>query len=119
VRGILVRTDAWRALDGLDSALAGADEGLDLGVRARLRGGRVVLAPQAFVAIADPDRTDAPTLGDRFEPVGVRRAYGRRTAQLHRRLVYAPAVAVPLHWLSCCRWRSSARSPCSSASVRR
>lgn len=100
VRGILVRTDAWRALDGLDSALAGADEGLDLGVRARLRGGRVVLAPQAFVAIADPDRTDPPTLGDRFEPVGVRRAYGLRTAQLHRRLVYAPAVAVPLHWLS-------------------
>jgi hypothetical protein len=79
----------WRALTKASTSVC-----------ARLRGGRVVLAPQAFVAIADPDRTDPPTLGDRFEPVGVRRAYGRRTAQLHRRLVYAPAVAVPLHWLS-------------------
>jgi len=34
VRGILVRADAWRALGGIDPALAGADEGLDLGVRA-------------------------------------------------------------------------------------
>ncbi|QOC26161.1 MULTISPECIES: glycosyltransferase [Microbacterium] len=100
VRGILVRTDAWRALGGLDTALAGADEGLDLGVRARLRGGRVVLAPQAIVAIADADRSDPPALGDRFEPEGVRRAYAQRTAQLHRRLAYAPAAAVPLHWLS-------------------
>ncbi|KTS02822.1 glycosyl transferase, partial [Microbacterium testaceum] len=29
-----------------------------------------------------------------------RRAFAERTAQLHRRLVYAPAAAVPLHWLS-------------------
>ena len=31
VRGILVRADAWRRLGGIDRALAGADEGLDLG----------------------------------------------------------------------------------------
>ncbi|MFK4836175.1 glycosyltransferase family 2 protein, partial [Microbacterium sp. ZW T2_14] len=39
VRGILVRSDAWSRLGGLDRGLAGADEGLDLGVRARLAGG--------------------------------------------------------------------------------
>ncbi|MFC0195952.1 glycosyltransferase family 2 protein, partial [Microbacterium arthrosphaerae] len=52
VRGILVRTDAWRRLGGLDRGLAGADEGLDLGVRARLAGGRVSLVPGALVATA-------------------------------------------------------------------
>src|SRR6187431_2031921 len=31
VRGILVRADSWRVLGGLDPALRGADEGLDLG----------------------------------------------------------------------------------------
>ena len=42
VRGILVRADAWRELGGLDPALRGADEGLDLGVRARLSDARVL-----------------------------------------------------------------------------
>src|SRR5688572_20215784 len=40
VRGMLARADAWRALGGLDPALLGADEGLDLGVRAHLAGAR-------------------------------------------------------------------------------
>lgn len=44
VRGILVRADAWRTLSGIDRGLSGADEGLDLGVRARLAGSRVLLA---------------------------------------------------------------------------
>ncbi len=88
VRGILVRADAWKGLGGLDRALAGADEGLDLGVRARLRGGRVVLAPTAIVSVS------------RHETSPMRTAYRQRTAQLHRRLTYSPAAAVPLHWLS-------------------
>ncbi|MFT4213946.1 MAG: glycosyltransferase, partial [Microbacterium sp.] len=87
VRGILVRADAWQRLHGIDRALAGADEGLDLGVRARLAGSRVVLAPLAIIAVGGADG-------------GMRTAYAQRTAQLHRRLVYAPAAAVPLHWLS-------------------
>lgn len=98
VRGLLVRTDAWRALHGVDPGLAGADEGLDLGVRARLAGGRVTLAPTALVAVAG-DGVAGPVTGDDFVP-RVRREYARRTAQLHRRLVYAPPVAVALHWLS-------------------
>ncbi len=88
VRGILVRSDAWAQLGGLDAGLAGADEGLDLGIRARLRGGRIVLSPGAVVAVSA--RVVTP----------VRVAYAQRTAQLHRRLAYAPAVAVPLHWLT-------------------
>lgn len=88
VRGILIRSDAWARLGGVDRALAGADEGLDLGVRARLRGGRIVLASGAVLAVSAREVTP------------VRVAYARRTAQLHRRLAYAPAAAVPLHWLT-------------------
>lgn len=88
VRGILVRSDAWAQLGGVDRALAGADEGLDLGIRARLHGGRIVLAPSAVVAVSA--RVVTP----------IRVAYAQRTAQLHRRLAYAPAVAVPFHWLT-------------------
>src|SRR6478736_8453438 len=52
VRGILIRTAMWESLGGLDAGLAGADEGLDLGVRARLAGARVSLVPSALVATA-------------------------------------------------------------------
>ncbi len=98
VRGLLVRVAEWRALGGIDPALSGADEGLDLGVRARLAGGRVALAPTALVAVAG-DGVAGPPGGEDFW-AHVRRSYASRTAQLHRRLVYAPAAAVPLHWLS-------------------
>jgi GT2 family glycosyltransferase len=92
VRGVLLRSDA-RAHLLPDPALAGADEGLDMGVRARLGGRRVALAPGA--------RVHAPVAG--MAGVSQRpmaQAYAVRTAQLHRRLAYAPAWAVPLHWLS-------------------
>lgn len=98
VRGILVRAEAWTRLGGIDRALAGADEGLDLGVRARLAGARVSLVPTAIVAVAGDGVAGLPT------PVTSQRRrraiYAERRAQLHRRLVYAPALAVPLHWLS-------------------
>lgn len=98
VRGILVRAEAWTRLGGIDRALAGADEGLDLGVRARLAGARVSLVPTALVAVAGDGVAGLPT------PVTSQRRrraiYAERRAQLHRRLVYAPALAVPLHWLS-------------------
>jgi hypothetical protein len=94
VRGILVRREAWRTLAGLDPALAGADEGLDLGVRARLAGGRVTLVPNARIAVAGDGVASLPA-----RRAG-RRAFAVRTAELHRRLSYAPPLAVPLHWLS-------------------
>ncbi len=98
VRGLLVRADAWRSLDGLDPALDGADEGLDLGVRSRLAGGRVALAPTAIVAVAG-DGVAGDAAGDDVA-TRARTAYARRSAQLHRRLVYAAPGVVALHWLS-------------------
>ncbi|WEK62721.1 MAG: glycosyltransferase [Candidatus Microbacterium colombiense] len=101
IRGMLIRAEVRDALRP-DPALAGADEGLDLGVRARLGGGRVVLAPSARVSAA-PDGPAALPLG------GARRAFVSRLAQLHRRLAYAPGPAVPLHWLTLlplALWRS-------------
>lgn len=96
VRGLLVRRDAWTALGGLDPALGGADEGLDLGVRARLAARLVAVVPAARVAVAG----DGVAAMARGRKRARRRAFANRTAQLHRRLVYAPAPAVALHWLS-------------------
>ncbi|MFT4157046.1 MAG: glycosyltransferase [Microbacterium sp.] len=92
VRGILIRSEVRDALRP-DPALAGADEGLDLGVRARLGGGRVVLAPSARIAV-HPDGLAALPAGDS------KRAYVTRVAQLHRRLAYAPALALVPQWLA-------------------
>ncbi len=95
IRGALVRAGAWRELGGLDPALAGADEGLDLGVRARLAGGRVTVVPGAVVTVATEAGTSLPAARRRG-----RRAYASRRAALQRRFAYAPAAAVPLHALS-------------------
>ncbi len=98
IRGVLVRIDAWRELEGIDRALAGADEGLDLGVRARLTGARVLLVPSALVAVSGDGVAALPsslTAARRR-----RRAFASRVAQLHRRLAYAPPPAVPFLWLA-------------------
>ena len=95
VRGLLIRSG--RRLRP-DPGLGGRDEGLDLGIRARLAGGRIVLAAGARIAVDDAGAEG--TASD---------AFARRRAQLHRRLSYAPAIAVPLHWLSLlplALWRS-------------
>lgn len=96
VEGALVRRAVWHAIDGLDPGLPSTDAGLDLGIRTRLAGHRVVRVPAAFV-----------TRGRRPEDVGRRRPANARvrrrlarTAQLHRRFVYAPGIMVPIHWLS-------------------
>ncbi len=109
VRGLLVRADLWRTLRGVDPALGGADEGLDLGVRARLAGHRVSLVPTARVAVAGDGVAGLPAAPTRR--ARRRRAYARRLAQIHRRLAYAPAAAVPLHLLSLiplALWRAAA-----------
>lgn len=96
VAGSLVRRSVWHELGGLDAGLPSADSGLDLGVRARLAGHRVVRVPGARVAVAR-----RPEDIGRRKPASERtRRRIARTAQLHRRLVYAPALAVPIHWLS-------------------
>ncbi|WP_029149310.1 glycosyltransferase [Microbacterium indicum] len=85
-RGVLLRADVR---DGLapDPALLGADEGLDMGVRARLGARRVALAPASRVAV-EPSRQ-----------LPLTRSYVSRVARLHRRLAYAPAVWLPFAWL--------------------
>lgn len=98
IRGVLVRADVWRALGGIDPALAGADEGLDLGVRAWLAGFRVELVPTARVAAAGDGVAGLAEVTSRAR--ARRQAYAVRVAQLHRRLAYAPGIAVPLHWLA-------------------
>lgn len=92
IRGMLIRAETTGRLLP-DPGLGGADEGLDLGVRARLAGGRVTLAPGARVSVS-PDGPAALPQGQ------APRTYVTRLAQLHRRLAYAPAAVVPLHWLS-------------------
>lgn len=93
--GMLVRRDVFMQLGGFDPGLPSADAGLDFSIRARLAGHRVIGVPAARVSSAGP----AELFGRRSVSVGAQ-ARIRRTAQLHRRLVYAPPLAVPLHWLT-------------------
>jgi GT2 family glycosyltransferase len=93
--GMLVRRQVWTALGGFDPGLPSVDAALDFAVRARLAGHRVVGVPSARVASAGP----AELFGRRSLSAGAQNRI-RRSAQLHRRLVYAPALAVPLHWLT-------------------
>ena len=82
--GMLVRRTVFAALGGFDPGLPTVDAALDLCIRARLAGHRVIAVPAARVA--------SDTQPPRFGAV--------RAAQLHRRLVYAPPLAVPLLWLT-------------------
>ncbi|HEU4756799.1 MAG TPA: glycosyltransferase [Agromyces sp.] len=96
--GMLVRHAVWRRLGGLDPALPTVDDGLDLGVRARLAGHRVVAVPSARIRYADGGIAGQGSV--RGGGAGRRRAREARAARLHRRLVYAPVALAPLHWLA-------------------
>lgn len=96
--GMLVRHTVWEQLGGFDPGLPAVDDALDFCVRARLAGWRVSLVPAARVLSAGRHAPGTAILGRRTSRS--RRASLARSAQLHRRLVYAPAPAVPLHWLS-------------------
>ncbi|RKR73260.1 glycosyltransferase family 2 protein [Frondihabitans australicus] len=93
--GMLVRRSVWTALGGFDPALPHIDASLDFSTRARLAGHRVVLVPGARVL-----SQGAPEDFGRKPGGHARRARLRRSAQLHRRLVYAAGAALPFHWLS-------------------
>ncbi|MDQ1583148.1 MAG: hypothetical protein QOF36_1202 [Microbacteriaceae bacterium] len=96
--GLIVRHALWNKLGGFDRGLPVLDDGLDLCVRVRLAGFRVVLVPSARIATAG----DGIAGANRSHKGSVRRRLirARRAAQLHRRMVYAPAAAVPIHWLT-------------------
>lgn len=94
--GMLIRRAMWDLLGGADPGLPTVDAGLDLSIRARLAGGRVIRVAGARVAVG-------PSVQDfaRRRPVpAAGRHHARRAAQLHRRLAYAPGAALPVHWLS-------------------
>lgn len=95
--GMLVRHDVWLQLDGFDPALPVYDDGLDFSVRARLAGYRVVVSPASRVQFAQLG-VAGPRV-DRSRRV-LRTAHRQaRTAQLHRRIAYAPALAAFLMWI--------------------
>lgn len=96
--GMLVRHELWRSLDGFDPALPTVDDGLDLGTRARLAGYRVVAVPEARIRFADEGIAGPGSV--RSGRAARRRAREARAARLHRRLAWAPAALVPLHWLA-------------------
>ena len=96
--GMLVRHRLWDELGGFDPALPAVDDALDFCVRARLAGHRVSLVPEARILSAGRRAPGTAVLGPKASRG--RRAQLARTAQLHRRLAYAPTLAVPLHWLS-------------------
>src|SRR5690554_3283798 len=93
--GMLVRRSLWSRLGGFDPGLPSIDSGLDFSIRARLAGFRVVLVPGARVATAG-----GPELFGRRSVSAATRHRIARAAQLHRRMVYAPAGVLLFHWLS-------------------
>ncbi|MGW9167687.1 glycosyltransferase [Agromyces sp. NPDC055658] len=95
---ILVRHSVWRTLGGFDPGLPTVDDALDLSIRARLAGHRVEVVPEAKVRFAGAG-VAGPETGPKARTTR-RRVRNTRAAQLHRRLVYAPLVLAPLHWLT-------------------
>jgi GT2 family glycosyltransferase len=94
--GMLVRREVWERLGGFDPGLPGVDAGLDFSIRARLAGFRVVRVAGSRVSRG----IQPEDLGRRRPLPGRGRIRLARTAQLHRRMAYAPAAALPFHWLS-------------------
>lgn len=96
--GLLVRHTVWNQLGGFDPALPAVDDSLDFCVRVRMAGHRVSVVAAARVASAG-DGVAGPDGSSKGRPRR-KRLRMERAAQLHRRLVYAPGWAVPIHWLS-------------------
>ncbi|QHC59462.1 glycosyltransferase family 2 protein [Rathayibacter sp. VKM Ac-2760] len=96
--GMLVRHTLWEELGGFDPGLPVVDDALDFSIRTRLAGHRVSRVPDARVVTAriGLQRPD----GRRIDSGERKRARQHRTAQLHRRLAYAPVALLVVHWLS-------------------
>ena len=94
-QGMLVRRSLFRALGGFDPGLPSVDSGLDFSIRARLAGYRVILVPGARVTTSGgPEHFGLRTVS------AARQLRVARSAQLHRRLVYARLFPLVVHWLS-------------------
>lgn len=90
--GMLVQSTVLRDLGGFDTGLSPLDGGLDLCVRARLAGHRVVVVPRAVIHVgAGPADWSA-----RKKLSGVAGHMLARRSWLYRRLVYAPLWLMPL-----------------------
>ena len=91
--GMLIQVDVFDALGGADPALDPLDAPLDLGVRARLAGHRVLAVPSAVVYVAQ-----SPADWRAGKDVSSFNMYRLdRAAWLYRRFVYAPWYAlIPL-----------------------
>lgn len=88
--GMLVHAKTLAELEGFDPALSPLDGGLDLCVRARLAGHRVVVLPRAVIDVGS-----GPADWHTGSPVGpVRHSYLSRRAWLYRRFAYAPPWAL-------------------------
>jgi GT2 family glycosyltransferase len=95
--GMLVRRDTWDRLDGFDRGLDAVDDGLDFSVRTWLSGGRVLLSPRARVESLAEEAAGTARYGQRTR--SLQRYRIRRTAQLHRQLVWAGRVEFFFSWL--------------------
>ncbi|AOX67838.1 hypothetical protein BJK06_14620 [Curtobacterium sp. BH-2-1-1] len=93
--GMLVRRSVWNELGGFDPALPNVDAALDFCVRVRLAGHRVAVVPEARVTSAGP----IEEFGRKRVSEG-RRVRMHRQAQLHRRMTYASAGVLWIHWLT-------------------
>ncbi|MGA1563708.1 MAG: glycosyltransferase [Pontimonas sp.] len=90
--GMLVQATTLRDLEGFDPGLSAFDGGLDLCVRARLAGHRVVVVPKSVVHVGlGPADWSA-----RKRISGLREDFLIRRAWLYRRLVYAPPWLLPV-----------------------
>ncbi|MBT1018597.1 glycosyltransferase [Canibacter sp. lx-72] len=95
--GMLVKREVWQELEGFDPALTVYDDGLDLSVRARLAGHRVIVSPRARIRVA-MSGIAGPRLG-LSRKIARRNHTAARSAQIHRRLTYIPAIFAFCYWL--------------------
>jgi GT2 family glycosyltransferase len=88
--GMFLHAATLQELEGFDQALSPLDGGLDLGVRARLAGHRVVVIPRAIVHVGS-----GPADWHFGKQVtSLHQNYLSRRAWLYRRFVYAPLWAL-------------------------
>lgn len=85
--GMLVRRDVWEELAGFDPALPGLGDDVDLCLRNRLAGHRVVVVPGAVMSHV------------RNRPASLSTDIAARKAEVHLRLKHASWWKVPFLWI--------------------